>query len=60
MLEYIETAKECPKCHEQTLFFCTMITKVTDHKFEGSLGVRCHNSKCDYQAILIENKEKAK
>ena len=47
---YIETAKECPKCHEMSLFLCMVIEIVAEHKFVGHLGVKCR--KCNYEATL--------
>ena len=47
---YIEAAKECPKCHKMTLFFCTVIEMMEEHRFVGHLGVRCHS--CGYEAII--------
>jgi len=52
MNTYIELPKECPKCHKKTLFFCIFVTKSTDNVFEAKLGVRCHNSSCDFQGEL--------
>lgn len=48
--EYIETAKECPKCHKMKLFLCMIIEIVEEHTFVGHLGVKCRS--CGYEARL--------
>ena len=53
---YIETAKQCPKCKQMSLFFYGYTEKISEREYKWVLGVRC--SKCSYTAPVKQEVEK--
>jgi len=54
---YIETAKECPKCHQMKLFFTTIIEKMSKEKYIGRLGVKCRNPECNFKVRVYQKED---